>query len=888
MNRCASVVALLLAAVAGALPAAATTYVPVSDDALVDHAAVIGVFEVVSSDLAPTERLITQYHVRAESLLKGDLGGSTIVVRVPGGESDSLGVRFSGMPRFRIGERALLFLVRRSDETWGIAHLLLGAFHELEGPGGGLLVRPHLREAQRLDRRGRSAGGDGPVARERERFLAWIADRAAGRRRAADYLVPLDVASLAPRFSLSQDDADGHRIRWFAFDTGGSVIWRSADTGQPGFPDDGVAALRAGIAAWDRLSGTMIRLVYGGKGPVDNGLQKEPELDGANTVLFEDPHGQIDDEFNCLQGGVLAIGGPIYFTSTRLFKGKLYHPIAEGSVITNKNTSCFFLGNTVRLSEVLGHELGHTLGLAHSCDDDGVPACSSSPALEDSLMGAFVHDDGRGARLGADDIAAVRSLYPSSINLPRAPINLTASFQVNDVTLSWGDRSNNEQGFRVFRRLGAGQFEEVGQTAAGVASFVDLDLESGTWSYEVRAFNESGDSGPSNRVTVVIEDATPGAVQLADTVFYGSEDEGVANIALQRTGGKTGTLSVRVRTRDLSALAGADYAARDLTISWASNDGLPKFVAVSLFDDFTTEDGELIEVLLETVPAAGQAEGLPLGSAVIAVADNDGSPGCASSDRRLCLLGGRFEVEVEWRQNDGNRGVGNAVIGSDQSGYFWFFSSLNVELIVKALDGRSLNGAHWLFYGALSDVEYWITVTDTATGERKLYRNAPGNICGVGDTQAFPQGAAASAALARAEQPLSRPTWLLPAAPISSTPRAGCVADDQTLCLLGGRFRVRVPQWRNHRNGRTGVGHAIPYSDQTGLFWFDNPASIELAAKSLDGRTNNGKYWFFYGALSDIEYSVTVTDTVTGATHSYNNAAGNICGVGDTSAFPGD
>ena len=57
--------------------------------------------------------------------------------------------------------------------------------------------------------------------------------------------------------------------------------------------------------------------------------------------------------------------------------------------------------------------------------------------------------------------------------------------------------------------------------------------------------------------------------------------------------------------------------------------------------------------------------------------------------------------------------------------------------------------------------------------------------------------------------------------------------------------------------------------------------------KVLDGRGSNGKFWFFYGALSDVEYTIKVTDTATGLERTYTNAAGNICGQGDINAFPG-
>ena len=39
--------------------------------------------------------------------------------------------------------------------------------------------------------------------------------------------------------------------------------------------------------------------------------------------------------------------------------------------------------------------------------------------------------------------------------------------------------------------------------------------------------------------------------------------------------------------------------------------------------------------------------------------------------------------------------------------------------------------------------------------------------------------------------------------------------------------------------------------------------------------------------LSDVEYKSTGTDSSTGAKRKYRNPQGEICGRGDTSAFPG-
>jgi hypothetical protein len=55
--------------------------------------------------------------------------------------------------------------------------------------------------------------------------------------------------------------------------------------------------------------------------------------------------------------------------------------------------------------------------------------------------------------------------------------------------------------------------------------------------------------------------------------------------------------------------------------------------------------------------------------------------------------------------------------------------------------------------------------------------------------------------------------------------------------------------------------------------------------KIVDGRAVNGRFWFFYGSLSNVQYTITVTDTVTGAVKTYQNPSGNLASVADTSAF---
>lgn len=255
---------------------------------------------------------------------------------------------------------------------------------------------------------------------------------------------------------------------------------------------------------------------------------------------------------------------------------------------------------------------------------------------------------------------------------------------------------------------------------------------------------------------------------------------------------------------------------------------------------------------------------------------------CQPSDAVLCLGGGRFQVEASWRDFEGRTGRGHAVPLTADTGYFWFFDPANVEVITKVLDGRGVNNHRWVFYGALSNVEYTLTVTDTETGAARRYVNPPGRLGSVGDTNAFgPLGATGSGLSVGPEAAVFDP---IVAAGKAAGSKAPCVPSATRLCLGGGRFAVTA-RWKDF-DGNTGDGQAVPLAGgDTGYFWFFGQDNVEVVLKVLDGRPVNGRFWVFYGALSSVEYTLTVTDTETGAVKTYVNPAGRLGSVADTEAF---
>jgi len=103
------------------------------------------------------------------------------------------------------------------------------------------------------------------------------------------------------------------------------------------------------------------------------------------------------------------------------------------------------------------------------------------------------------------------------------------------------------------------------------------------------------------------------------------------------------------------------------------------------------------------------------------------------------LKNGRFRVSATWKNFAGETGVATWVpLGSEETGVFWFFVPSNFELMLKVIDGCGLNNRYWVFFAALTNVEFRITVRDTWADREKVYDNPLGvSAAAVTDTTFF-------------------------------------------------------------------------------------------------------------------------------------------------------
>jgi photosystem II stability/assembly factor-like uncharacterized protein len=249
----------------------------------------------------------------------------------------------------------------------------------------------------------------------------------------------------------------------------------------------------------------------------------------------------------------------------------------------------------------------------------------------------------------------------------------------------------------------------------------------------------------------------------------------------------------------------------------------------------------------------------------------------------LCLRGGRFRAEVDWRTARGGGGPGMESGGVSDGGggawgWFWFFDPDNAELALKVLDGRPVNDHWWVFFASMTDVAFELTVTDLDDGAFRVYRNPPATLASRGDTAAFPAGGGPTARWPASRVPAgdAAPT----AAPATT---ASCGGGPGALCLQEGRFRVEA-EWQTPQGG-SGDAAGVPLADDSGYLWFFRPGNPELFVKVLDGRPVNGHWWVFYGSLSNVGFTITVTDNVTHETAVFHNPAGTLASAAHTAAF---
>jgi plastocyanin len=343
-------------------------------------------------------------------------------------------------------------------------------------------------------------------------------------------------------------------------------------------------------------------------------------------------------------------------------------------------------------------------------------------------------------------------------------------------------------------------------------------------------------ASPGTAVLTIQTAQSAGTLGFAQVSPSVSEAAGSVTVLVNRTGSSSGAVSVGYATGGGTAVPGTNYVSTSGTLSWAAGDHAAKSFNVQVLDDHVV-DGTHTVLLTLSDPTGGTKLNPAVATLSITDADSSGSAPKAPSNL-VAIPVDTGDIKLTWTLNSTN-----------QTG-----------LVIQS---RRLDGTYTtLGSGPSSATATELTVSGLAAATGYAFHIAASNASGV---SAYSNEATAST---------------------DATPTP-CVAGAQTLCLGDtGRFQVQTSFVSASQNG---MGTAVPLTGNpdSGLFYFFDASNIEMLIKVLNACAPPfNHYWVFFAATTNVQFTVTVIDTQTGAVQTYFNPL-NQAAVPeqDTSAF---
>ncbi|MEK6300242.1 MAG: putative Ig domain-containing protein [Acidobacteriota bacterium] len=387
---------------------ASTVVVPRDEEMVVESRAIVtGRVMELSTGLDASKGVVFTYvRLRIESVIKGQITESEVVLKEMGGETPELGTMIFGMPKFEEGQDVLVYLNTWPDGSLRVHQGFLGKFNVTRNAASGRLEVARQEEGAGVEIMSASMNATARPS-DLESYRARIsgmveANAEIAARFEQKYYAGVPVHSVPPGFDQDRDFGKirpmwallnpTRPLRWFEPDANGQVVFYVNPAGAPSW--DYQEDIRQALKAWSSAAGVKVKVLLGG----ETGGCGVQTTDGKNTISFSNCDGYFAPSSGCT--GILAVGGIVRYSpsDTKTVSGMTFYRGIEANVSFNPYALCNY-ENRCQLQESLTHELGHALGLGHSSDTS-------------ATMSAFAHFDGRCASVRSDDTTGISLVYP--------------------------------------------------------------------------------------------------------------------------------------------------------------------------------------------------------------------------------------------------------------------------------------------------------------------------------------------------------------------------------------------------------------------------------------------------------------------------------------------